>query len=142
MAGAALPSEVLEIIEAAAAHPEGFALLTGGNAEAVAILFGVRPQAIEAARELAAEPRRRRAMTEALARSRTKRKRPKAARRIPVPLDARGLLEALDAFPGGRELLRGAPAETVAVLFGAHPFVVDEARELIPKAKPKKRRAR
>ena len=107
MAGAALPSEVLEIIEAAAAHPEGFALLTGGNAEAVAILFGVRPQAIEAARELAAGPRRRRAMTEALARSRTKRKRPKAARRIPVPLAARGLLEALDAFPGGRELLFG-----------------------------------
>jgi hypothetical protein len=129
----ALPSEVLEVLERAVQHPAGLELLERGGTEAVAVLFGVRPSSVERARALTSDPKRREALTEALVHAGQLHSQAGATYKAspacePVPKSADQLLQEIERYPGGRELLASAPAETVAVLFGAHPFVVAEAR--------------
>ena len=126
----ALPSEVLEVIERAAEQPSGLEILEQGGVEAVAVLFGVRPSSVEAARLLAAAPRRRAPVLAALARAKQSPRPARAAPQGEPQKDAQGLLEEIERVPGGLELLEGGADETLAILFGAHPFVVAQAREL------------
>jgi inosine-uridine nucleoside N-ribohydrolase len=128
-----LPAEVLALIDRAMVHPAGFRLLYKGNLESIAVLFEVHPSLLTHVRELIADPATRPAITEALTRAKLSRARdnPPGVQEAHSQLDARGLLQALKDYPDGEELLLNAPTETVAVLFDAHPFVVDEARSLV-----------
>ncbi|HEY3448278.1 MAG TPA: hypothetical protein VGK67_18120 [Myxococcales bacterium] len=47
---------------------------------------------------------------------------------LPLSSEHHSLLEAVVALPSGVELLREGHLESVSVLFGAHPAVVDEVR--------------
>lgn len=133
-----LPPEVLSLLDRVAARPSGFQLLCRGDLESIAVLFSAHPSVVDTVRGWLGRPDARAAVVEALVHAR--RNRPAAGgvqpAQPPVPLhppapDAEGLLAAVAGFPSGEELLFEASLETVAILFGAHPFVVSEAREIL-----------
>jgi len=124
-----LPQDVVELLEVAATHPEGIAPLLEGHLESVAALYQLRPNDVERVRDcisvLGVEAR---AQVLALVSDR-RFARPQPALRHPAPRDVAALIAAAMRTPNGVEFLQHAPVETAAVLFQAHPFVVEAARE-------------
>jgi hypothetical protein len=125
-----LTPAVASLLEQAMQQPAHFTPLRRGHLESVAALFQVHPFVVSELREQLRRPELRRAVADQLVRVRRARRpahpRPSSASRVPPTVSA--LLDAVKAMPGGTELFLNAPTETVATLFGVHPFVVDAAR--------------
>lgn len=124
-----LPHDVVELLEVAASHPEGLAPLLEGHLESVAALYQFRPAEVERVRDclsvLGLEARA--AVLALFSDQRFMASQP--ALRSPPARDADAVVSAAMATPNGLEFLLHAPLETAAVLFQAHPFVVEQARE-------------
>lgn len=129
-----LPSEVVELLQRAVEHPEGFGPLTHGHLESVAALYQARPAVVDSLRSLHQESQARAEMAHVLKGARAHRGEhaevAQPPRGGPRRLTAAALLDELSRAPHGLDQLEHAPLETVALLHGVHPFVVDEAREL------------
>jgi len=125
-----LSPAVASLLEKAMEQPKHFTPLRRGHLESVAALFQVHPFVVSELREQLRRPALRKAVADSLVRARRARrpvsKKPDAVKRVPKSVTA--LLDAVKATPGGAELFMNAPTETVATLFGVHPFVVDQAR--------------
>lgn len=125
-----LTPAVASLLEQAMQQPAHFTPLRRGHLESVAALFQVHPFVVSELREHLRRPSVRRVVADQLLRVRRSRRpsvaRPERATRVPPTVAA--LLDAVKATPGGAELFMNAPTETVATLFGVHPFVVDAAR--------------
>jgi len=124
-----LPSHVVELLEHAARHPDGGLPLLDAQLECCASLYQVHPTLVESARR-ACESREARAEAEAiLSRHLTPVEIPPAP--APTPRDVEAVIAAAAALPHGLDLLAHGPVETAAVLLGAHPFVIEEARRTL-----------
>ena len=133
-----LPDEVVALLERVAAHPLGPRLLLKGNLESIAVLFGVHPALLDGVRESLGDPAVRSAVTAELLRARSRRPAAQAGpgEGLEPPLQRpaatpQGLLALAGEVPDGEEFLYRAAQETVAVIFGVHPAVVEQARELL-----------
>ena len=122
-----LPSDVVELLEHAARHPEGGAALLEGNLESVAALYQLHPARVEHVRVAVAHPEQRSLAEAILAAAEDPPNLPKAQPRQP-PADAHALIAEASLTPDGLEFLTHAPIENAALLFGSHPFVVEQAR--------------
>lgn len=144
-----LPAHLRALLERVVEHPLGFQLLYKGHLESVAALFSVTPGTIEMARAWILDPERRRGFTEALvAARRFHSEHPEIdhihgrgpAPPVPPRKTVDELLHDVEGLPDGIQFLFCAAPETVAVLFGVHPFVVHEAcrqlreRGIVPRA--------
>jgi hypothetical protein len=132
------PAPLRALLERAVEHPLGFQLLYQGHLESVAALFAVTPDTIESARSWILDPvRRERFTAELVAARQFHHEHPEIdhihgrgpAPPVPPPKTVEDLIRDVDALPDGAEFLIHAPAETIAVLFAVHPFVVHEARQ-------------
>jgi hypothetical protein len=88
----------------------------------------VHPRQVEAARSCLATPEARLEADRILRRAGREPLVPRPSDATPAQRDVDAVLAAALALPNGIELLMKAPLETAAVLLGAHPFVVEEAR--------------
>lgn len=122
-----LPQDVVALVELAADHADGAAPLFDANLECVAALYQVHPARVERARAAFASPSAR-LEAEALISCHGHHPPPRAPRPVPAPKDAAQLIAEATASPALWDVLLEAPVEQAAVLLGAHPFVVDEAR--------------
>lgn len=131
------PADLRTLLKRAVEHPLGFQLLYQGHLESVAALFAVPPDAIEQARRWIGDPERRgQFAAELLAARRFHAEHPEIdhihgrgpAAPVAPRRTAEDLVEELRRLPDGFEFLFRAPPETIAVLFGVHPFAVHEAR--------------
>ncbi|MCU0254429.1 MAG: hypothetical protein MUE47_07810 [Acidobacteria bacterium] len=131
------PAALRSLLKRAVEHPLGFQLLYRGHLESVAALFAVTPDAIEQARQWIADPERRGEFVgELLAARRFHTEHPEIdhihgrgpAAPVPPRKTSDDLVEELRRLPDGLDFLFQAPPETIAVLFGVHPFAVHEAR--------------
>lgn len=122
----ALPLELVEVLERAAAHPDGPEPLLSGNLECAACLYQVRPERVEQVRDLMRHPALRRLAAQILGRPRA----PAAQHELLPPRisDVPSLVLAAMRRPHGMELLMEAPVELAAIQLRAHPFLVDAAR--------------
>ncbi len=127
-----LPAEELELLEGAAAHPEGVGPLLTCELLAAASLYGAHPELVESTRAHLAELGDE-ATSELLLAAHQHVTAPAAVEAPRRPRDAGEVLARAMATPNGLELLRDAPVELAAVLLEAHPFVIDEARERLPR---------
>ncbi len=119
--------DVVELLETVAVHPEGEHPLFEGDLESVAALYQVHPARIEAARLAFGGPGAR--LNAAMHIDRTRKAAPHRPARVrPAGKDVEAIISMAMALPHGLELLTDAPMEMAAVLLGAHPFVVEEAR--------------
>ncbi len=129
---AELAPEILDLLEKSAAVPHGLAFVHCAPPECVAAALGVHPDTVEATCEcLDHEPRGAviREYTKAVERRRTM---PPPAPSAPVLRTPRGpddVIAAAERHVLGLPFLMGAPLETAAIMFAAHPDVVSEARE-------------
>ena len=134
-----LTPDLIDLLERAAAHPRGLAFLHLGPVESVAVTLGVDARVVDRARETFDDPLQRAEMIDEFhhAMERIRSAGGLTARaRLPIqtPPALAGpaeLIDAAEAHPLGVEFLLEASPEAVAVIFGVHPFVVHEARELL-----------
>lgn len=118
-----LPGETRDLLTAALRHPDGAAPLWEAQLECAAALYQVKPARLEALR---------RALPLAL--PLTQPRHVERDQRPPLPApppDALEVIALAATRPDGLELLRRAPVETAAILFGAHVFAVEAARQLL-----------
>lgn len=127
----ALPVELVELLERAAAHPDGTEPLLRGDLECAACLYQVRPERVEHAREVMRHPLLRPLAAQILGRPRTPTPATCAAPRIK---DVSSLVIAAMKRSQGMALLMEAPVELAAVQFATHPFLIDEARRRLDPA--------
>jgi hypothetical protein len=129
---AELAPEILDLLEKSAAVPHGLAFVHCAPRECVATALGVHPDAVEATCEcLDAEPRAAviREYTRAVERRRTQPPPPPRTPSVRVQRGPDDVIEAAENHSLGLSFLMGAPLETAAIMFAAHPDVVSEARE-------------
>jgi hypothetical protein len=123
-----LPKDAVELLDLAVHHPDGASALWEGQLESTAALYQVHPSRVEALRERLSDDASR-AAAEATAETHPP---PLPKVKAPsTPPDPRTLLAMAVARPEGLEMLLKAPLETAAICFGAHVFVVEEARRLM-----------
>lgn len=126
-------AQVIALVERAARIPDGLALLEASPLECAAVLLGVDPRTLERVRAALADPQLHEEVRLAFAHLVALRPPPRPeAPPAPVaaPRDPEALLAAAARRPGGDSLLLSAAAESAAVLFGVHPDLVLQAREL------------
>ena len=123
-----LPHDVAALVELAAAHAEGAQPLFEGHLESVASLYQVHPTRVEHARQTLAAPKAR-GLASAIAHQtiRCDDLRPVLSRK--PPKDAAALVQEAKASPLTMELVMRAPMELAAMQLGAHPFIVEAARQ-------------
>lgn len=119
--------DVVDVLELASHHAEGTGPLFSGHLESVASLYQVHPDRLERARQALAEPGARRLAHECLG-QRGWDQTPRTHERVPCT-DVPSLIVAAMSQPNGMDVLTQAPMEMAAVLLGAHPFLVEEARQ-------------
>lgn len=137
--GGSLPAELTDVLDRAAAHPRGLAFLHLAPVESVAVTLGVDARAVDHARASLEDRARRGEVIEAYQRAVERQRRDPAtrpappARQVQAPpvVDPADLARTAEKHPLGAEFFMGAPLETVAVIFAAHPFVVLKAREIL-----------
>ncbi len=122
-----LPNDVVALVELAASHADGHQPLFEGHLESVASLYQVHPERLERARQAFAAPHVRKLACELADASPRIDRRPLHTR-TPQKDAEQLLLEAM-ASPAVMDVLLRAPMELAAVQLGAHPFVVEEARQ-------------
>jgi hypothetical protein len=129
-----LAGDVRDLLARVVEAPGGFKLLCQGHLESVASFFHAPVLLVDQARELLRDPKSRALVARALVEARKDHRAHPHPHEAPHPphhvekqVDA--LLRDVKACPGGVELLTEAALETAALLFGAHPFVVQQARE-------------
>lgn len=136
---ATLAPEVENLLERAASLPRGLAFLHRGPLEIVAITLGVDARLVARVRRQIDDPAEHRQVIEAYRTAVERwRRGPQpdcfphpAPPEAPHPVDAEQLLRAAAEHPLGTAFLLEGQMEAVAVTFGVHPFVVDEARGLL-----------
>jgi len=132
-----LSPEIEQVLDHAASIPRGLAFLHRAPIEAVAIALAVDARLVVQVRRLLDDPATHAPVVVAFkaAVARWRREPHPEGFRAPVPPPpAPGpeeLLRAAEEHPLGREFFADAPLETVAVVFGVHPFLVLEARGLL-----------
>jgi hypothetical protein len=130
-----LPNDVAALVELAASHADGAQPLFEGHLESVASLYQVHPERVERARTVFTTPQNRKLACE-LAQQAPRAKQPaEPTKRVPAKDASTLVMEAL-ASTATRELIMRAPMELAAVQLGAHPFVVDEARQRLGALQP------
>lgn len=129
-----LPNDVAALVELAASHADGAQPLFEGHLESVASLYQVHPERVERARTACTTPETRRLACE-LAQQTPRRNRAEPAKRLPAKDVSTLVLEALGSTTV-RDLIMRAPMELAAVQLGAHPFVVEEARQRLGALQP------
>jgi hypothetical protein len=127
----ALATEHRELLNEALQHPEGVEPLFEAQLECAAALYQVRPERVEALRALLPGQASRAAALEAARAAGVRRQDVEPPSRR---LDARGLLALAAEQDDGLAWLTQAPLERAATRFGAHVFVVEEARRLLARA--------
>ena len=119
-----LSTEVVEVLERAAAHPDGGEALLTGQVAAVAALYQLHPEKVEAVRAHVALPGKRLQADAILERPRVQ-----TVPAAPAPrADAASLIASASRSPAALDFLARAPLDTAAVVLGVHPFVVEQAR--------------
>ncbi len=130
--------EVLELLERSTAIPRGLAFVHRAPLDSVAVTLGVHPRVVEHACDCLDHAEARAMMIRYFARALERRR----SRMPPAPppeeaaTDPELLLRTAEGHPFGLEFLLHAPFETAALMFGAHPFVVLAARELLAPSTP------
>ena len=119
--------DAVELLALATRHEEGTGPLFSGHLESVAALYQVHPDRLERARQALSEPGARRLALECVGGQQDWNQLPRAPERVPCT-DVPSLICAAMSQPHGMDVLTQAPMEMAAVLFGAHPFLVEEAR--------------
>ena len=127
---AQLPNDVAALVELATSHAEGAQPLFEGHLESVASLYQVHPERVERARTAFTTPEAHRLASELVQQTPRLPAAPPSQppSRLPAKDASTLVLEAL-ASEATRELVMRAPLELAAVQLGAHPFVVEEARQ-------------
>lgn len=128
-----VPESVRPVLQKLALWPEGREFFDRGPLECVSVVFGVRPDLIEQARAILATDEGR-DLLEALGGSPGPGNlppEPVRPLRATPPASAGELLERARRHELGVRCLVDTPVETAAVLFGASPFLVLEARRLL-----------
>lgn len=135
-----LTPDVVELLEMVAVHRAGEGPLFSGAIEASAALYEVSPHLLEHARVCLASPDARLEAATIIAQARRMSEcdntvdlsHPVMTSMSDVP----ALVADAEAVPHGLELLTREPAAMAAVLFGAHPYVVEEARAYLAQHSP------
>jgi hypothetical protein len=130
-----VPAELADLIERVAHHHRGLALLHEAYLETAAIVFKVHPFVIDAARAYLATDAGRRAMIDEVKQAQERGGAGVAAEPVPPPCapgpepcrEAEDLLERARAHPQGLRSLIAAPPESIAAVFGVHPYIVFRA---------------
>lgn len=120
----ALPVELIELLERAAAHPDGTEPLLRGDVECAACLYLVAPEQVELARSAMRNPELRPLASQILGRPRA----PATTDELPRLKDLSTLFMAAMNQPHGMEVLLEAPIEQAAAQFAAPAILVDAAR--------------
>ncbi|MFZ5446635.1 MAG: hypothetical protein ACOZQL_41995 [Myxococcota bacterium] len=123
-----LARETRELLSSALHHPDGVAPLWEAHLESAAALYQVRPSRLEALRRelpVMLSPEQSRALAADAPPP------PATTSAEQRPENALDLIALAARQPAGLELLRHAPLETAAILFGAHVFDVETARTLL-----------
>jgi hypothetical protein len=126
-----LATEHCELLSVALQHPEGIEPLFEAQLESAAALYQVRPERVEALRSLLHGQVARVAALEA---ARGANAGQPAVEPPARHLDARALLALAAKHEDDFAWLTQAPVELAATRFGAHVFVVEEARRLLARA--------
>ena len=121
-----LSLDAVDVLELATRHQEGTGPLFSGHLESVASLYQVHPDRLERARHALSEPAIRRAAVESVG-QRLPHRDPRPHEQLPCT-DVPSLIVAAMSQLHGMDVLTQAPMEMAAVRFGAHPFLVEEAR--------------
>lgn len=130
-----VPAELADLIERVAHHHRGLALLHEAYLETAAIVFKVHPFVIDAARAYLATDAGRRAMIDEVKQAQERGGAGVAAEPVPPPCapgpepcrEAEELIERARAHPQGLRSLIAAPPESIAAVFGVHPYIVFRA---------------
>lgn len=125
--------EILDLLERSTAIPDGLAFVHDGPIDSVAVTLGVHPGLIVQACDCLDRAEQRAMLVRHFERALERRRasfHPSPGTASP-PSTAADLIEAAEHDPYGDSFLLNAPFETVAILFGVHPFLVLEARELL-----------
>lgn len=129
-----LPLEIERLLERVVEQPNGLVLLLHGELESLAMLLQVHPDLIEEARSWLHPPERRAVFNDAVVRLRLAHRHRRAASGHPHDehhVTPEELIHAAEHSSFGVEFLQRAPVETVAIVFGAHVFTVEKARDLL-----------
>lgn len=142
MSGIILSPELRELIGRVAEYPHGLGFLNQADLETVAVTLEVHPFVVAEARRLLATREGRAAVIAEVGRQRAAGPPSETTARAPAtparPMGVKELLRRAQGHPLGLSFVTGAPFETVAVTFRAHPFVVLQARTLLERREERK----